>query len=131
MSVRTAAGRLSVLLGFLMIAAGCEGENAFPVAPMKHSDAGQLGGRLEGMVTSIGVPVGGVRVFLVDSDVAYTDTRGVYQFRGLPPRTYSVAVQVPSGYALAPGEEGMKMVVVPRNGTGVANFRLEPIRGAP
>jgi hypothetical protein len=125
------AGRLGMLVGFLMIAAGCDGGNVFPVAPLKQADVDQLGGRLEGVVTSAGVPVGGVRIFLSDSEVAVTDTRGVYRFSGLAPRIYSVGVLVPTGYALAPGEEGIKMVVVPRQGSGVANFRLEPIRGAP
>jgi hypothetical protein len=111
--------------------AACDGANAFT------GDFGRTGGgaggvgTIQGQVTADGAGAGGVSVILVGQDSTVTNGAGVFTFSNVPSSTYSVAVQVPIGFALAAGQTGTRTVTVTDGATTGVTFVLQSTTTVP
>jgi hypothetical protein len=74
-------GAVVAMLG-LLAAAGCAGENTFGLTLASEAAAE---GRVAGAVTGDGLPLGGVRVILVNRDSVETDGQGASASGDCPP----------------------------------------------
>ncbi len=115
--------RIAWPLLFVFALTACEGENLFPTAPARA--ASDLTGAIVGSVTEAGAPVGGVEVVLGLDEVRTTDSQGQYRFEGLAAGPYTLAIRVPPGFILDPGDFAVRNVAVTVGGTETVNWRLQ------
>lgn len=118
--MRSLALGAAVLLG----SAACAGDNVFTDLPVGANEP-LTGGAIRGQVTANGVGVGGVLVIVTDGPRTTTAGDGTYRFVDLPSARYTLSIQVPPGYELAPGEPLLRDAEVADNRVAVASWRLQ------
>jgi len=110
----------------VLAAAACDGANAFTGSDFGRTGGGAGGvGTIQGQVTADGAGAGGVSVVLIGQDSTVTNGAGVFTFSNVPSSTYSVAVRVPIGFALAAGQTGTRTVTVTDGATTGVTFILQ------
>lgn len=108
--------------------AGCSGSNAFATGELGGNGGGgsvTQEGTIEGQVTADGFGIGAIPVVLVGQDSVQTNSQGVFRFEGLAASQYQVAVRVPLGFTLAPGQDATRTVDVGAGGTSTLTFDLD------
>jgi hypothetical protein len=116
----------------VLASAACEGANAFTASDFGRSGGGAAGvGTIQGQVTADGAGAGGVSVILIGRDSTVTNGAGVFTFGNVPSATYSVAVRVPVGFALAAGQTGTRTVTVTDGATTGVTFILQSTTTVP
>ena len=117
-------GGIALLLAVLA-AAACNGGDLLGASRVPANTGDRAGGTITGQVQSGGSGLGAVRVLLGTSDSTTTNTAGAFRFDSLAAATYTLAVRVPNGFALAAGETGQRSVTIPANGgTVTTSFNL-------
>ncbi|HSU12838.1 carboxypeptidase-like regulatory domain-containing protein [Longimicrobium sp.] len=116
----------------VLAAAACDGANAFTGSEFGRNGGGAAGvGTIQGQVTEDGAGAGGVSVILVGQDSTVTNGAGVFTFTSVPSSTYSVAVQVPLGFALVAGQTATRTVTVTDGATTGVTFNLQSTTTVP
>ena len=90
-------------------------------------------GTIAGTVTAGAQGVGGATITLAGTSTGTTTTSGSgsYAFVNLAPGDYTVAVELPTGFSLAEGEEATKPATVAAGGTATVNWSAVEEGGAP
>jgi hypothetical protein len=97
-----------------------------------HVDRSLSQGQLTGtaLIVSNGkqVPAAGASVILEASPLSTrTDTKGNFQFNGLPAGTYAVRISLPQGDSGGVGVRMSGLVISPHNGIDLGKFVLAPV----
>jgi hypothetical protein len=116
---------IALVLAGAVSSAACSGTNAFGSQRVPTNAGGSSSGTISGQVQSGGSGLGGVRVLLGNRDSTVTNTSGNFAFDSLDAGSYTLAVRVPVGFALAAGETGQRSLIVAANGgTVTTSFNL-------
>ena len=114
-----------------LAAAACDGANAFTGSFGTNGPTTGGTGSIQGQVTANGTGQGGVAVILVGQDSTTTTGTGAFTFASVPSGTYQIAVRVPIGFTLAPGQTSQRSVVVTDGATSGVIFILQSTTTVP
>jgi hypothetical protein len=116
--------------GLALAAAGCAGENAFGDTPFGVGQAA-IAGTIRGQVTANGVGVGNATVSVANGPSATTDGTGEFRIPGLAGGRYTLSLQVPPGFNLAPGQQTTQTVELGAGRSATVTWRLQPVVATP
>ena len=108
-----------------LVAAACDGANAFTGSFGTNGPATGGTGSIQGQVTANGTGQGGVPVILIDQDSTTTTTTGAFAFDSVPSGTHQIAIRLPIGFTLAPGQTSQRSVVVTNGAISGVIFILQ------
>ncbi len=119
-----------LLLALTLGGSACAGENAFGDTPFGVGNAVRAG-TIRGQVTANGTGVGNATVSVANGPSATTDGNGEFRIAGLAGGRYTLSLQVPPGFNLAPGQQATQTVELGAGRSATVTWRLQPVLATP